>query len=338
MGAARSYEISSANTNIQLLGTGDHGLMLSGDGGTSWKVAFDMYHKPTGSGAATGVDCAAIACDPSNVNYIWACDGMVYSSGPGNAYLARSTDGGATWTEKSALRGRVDNILLDPDSSSGASRKMWVSFGSSIYYSTDGYSTESVLANPGGWVEKLIINPAPVGQTRRGYLYAATNGGGVYYSTNRGVSWTEIGSLSSAMDVSITSDGLTIYACDDSRTVGGIWKAVSTNGINFGAWSKIWPTGSMVAQTDYYNLAMKSILVSPSNDNVVYACAEGDDFNYDQSCGSGLWKTIDGGTTWNRYVVADGILVMRSFRLTHNGTNRVYCASNGAGVFVHNES
>ena len=110
-------------------------------------------------------------------------------------------------------------------------------------------------------------------------VYAATNGLGVFKSTNGGVSWI-------AANTGITTLGVFSVAVDPSNTanvyvgtnISGVFK--STNG--GASWTAV-NTGLTTSPT-YQVLA-----IDPYNPSVVYAGSDG----------SGLFKSINGGTSWS---------------------------------------
>jgi hypothetical protein len=73
-----------------------------------------------------------------------------------------------------------------------------------------------------------------------------------------------------------------------AAVAGGVWKSV-----NGGAsWA---PTADFIA-----NIAVNSLVMDPTNHNVLYAGTGEGYFNGDAQRGAGIFKTTDGGATWNQ--------------------------------------
>jgi photosystem II stability/assembly factor-like uncharacterized protein len=77
----------------------------------------------------------------------------------------------------------------------------------------------------------------------------------------------------------------TVYAGGVS---GGLWKNTNISDIN-----SVW---SYVGISE--NLSVSSIAIDPNNNNIWYV-GTGESYTGADAVGNGLWKTTDGGTTWN---------------------------------------
>ncbi len=77
----------------------------------------------------------------------------------------------------------------------------------------------------------------------------------------------------------------TIYA---GGVAGGVWKSTDTGS----SWTAL---GDAMA-----NMAVTSLLVDPSNTSQIYAGTGEGYFNIDAVSGAGIFKSTDGGTTWNQ--------------------------------------
>ncbi|MDG1508961.1 MAG: hypothetical protein P8Q53_04185, partial [Flavobacteriaceae bacterium] len=78
----------------------------------------------------------------------------------------------------------------------------------------------------------------------------------------------------------------TVYAGGVS---GGLWKNTNISDIN-SAWSYVGISE---------NLSVSSIAVDPNNTNIWYV-GTGESYTGADAVGNGLWKTTDGGATWNQ--------------------------------------
>jgi hypothetical protein len=87
--------------------------------------------------------------------------------------------------------------------------------------------------------------------------------------------------------------GNTVFAASVS---GGIWKAT-----NFKSTNPTWiPVNESMG-----SLAVCALAQDPSNPNVIYAGTGEGWFNTDAIRGNGIWKTADGGVTWNKLASTD---------------------------------
>ena len=89
---------------------------------------------------------------------------------------------------------------------------------------------------------------------------------------------------------------------------GGIWRTDNAGGL----W---YPIADFMA-----NLAVTSLVMDPTNTNVIYA-STGEAFtNSDNLQGAGIFKSIDGGLTWNQLSSTSGVNFQYTNRLAHHPT------------------
>ena len=125
--------------------------------------------------------------------------------------------------------------------------------------------------NIGGRTRALVIHPT---QTNR--LWAGSVGGGIWYSSNSGTSWSPVNDFMS-------------------------------------------------------NLAVSTIIIDPTNPNTMYAGTGEGFFNADGIRGAGIFKSIDGGVSWNQLAstaTSDFYLVNR-LALSPNGATLLAAANTG---------
>ena len=101
---------------------------------------------------------------------------------------------------------------------------------------------------------------------------------------------------------------------------GGVWK--STNG---GAtWA---PTADFMA-----NLAVGCLTIDPANPNVLY-CGTGEGFfNTDAVPGAGIFKTTDGGATWNRIASTSSWEMVNRIAIAPTNSNLILAAMQFGGI------
>jgi photosystem II stability/assembly factor-like uncharacterized protein len=160
---------------------GSNNLNVSGDGGLTWR----SYAPFTGIFGA-GVQSVAIA--PSATSTIYALDGN-------SARVYLSTDGAQSFTKKAALFGNA--LAVSPDDAStlvGANC-------STIYRSSDGWTTTQSASLPSGSCAHSLLYD---GKTH-GTLWAAGSGG-VWRSTDAGVTWSTAGLAGNTHVNGITQD------------------------------------------------------------------------------------------------------------------------------------
>ena len=166
--------------------------------------------------------------------------------------------------------------------------------------------------NTGSWSSgQGRVNIVCVDPSNANTLYVGSPAGGIWKSTDVGVTWTpltdnlpQIGVSGIAVDYSSSN---TIYIATGDKDGGdtafvGVYK--STDGGT--TWSV---TGAMSGVTIAGDLA-----IHPTNSQILWCVTD-----------SGIWKTIDGGTTWAN--VQAGNFSQGSLRLKPNDPTNVYAVS-----------
>ncbi len=131
--------------------------------------------------------------------------------------------------------------------------------------------------------------------------------------------------------------GLIFDASDNTQktvwaagVAGGIWKTTNIDASPPG-WTKV--------DDLFENLAITTIAQDPTNSNTLYF-GTGEGFgNQDAVAGLGIWKSVDGGVTWE---VLSSTFGNNSFRLVNkiviDATGQLYVATNGGGVQFSNDN
>ncbi len=178
-------------------------------------------------------------------------------------------------------------------------------------------------------VSKLVIDPnnnnvfyaTTQGETE--YTDKVGDGAGVFKSTDRGNNWTQINNGLNSLETNVLavdpndSDVLYLGTDDD-----GIYKSIN-GGEN---WKKLIPTASF---------GVGDIIVDPQNSNNVYMGTV-DYFRLSESRGVlgdfGVYKSTDGGTTWEEF--NSGLNHLGVFSLELSEENRtLYAGTRAGGVY-----
>ena len=165
-------------------------------------------------------------------------------------------------------------------------------------------------------------------------LMAARNSAMLYQRTNGGLLWTErgptnVGGRTRAVLVDKNDPtGNTVFA---GSVGGGIWKCTNFKTSNY-SWTKV--------NDNMENLAISCIAQDPSSLNIMYA-GTGEGFgNADAIRGAGIFKSIDGGSTWTRlasteptfsndYTYIQDIAVTAAGHVYASCRSAIYCNAGG---------
>lgn len=182
-------------------------------------------------------------------------------------YFSKTIQNEGYLQEDGSLEAPDYQMTLGPVLSSQAMQnETWTSLGPLVTYQEGGQEQKSSQTNIYTF-DQCISEPNT--------LYAGAETGGVYKSTNKGLSWNSVG------DQVFNSGGIRVVRADpnDANTVYvGVNNALlkSTNGgIN---WSVI---------LNENNLWPKAISIDPTSSNTIYVAGD-----------QGLKKSTDGGNTW----------------------------------------
>ena len=136
--------------------------------------------------------------------------------------------------------------------------------------------------------------------------------------------WTSVGpgnvgGRTRALVIQRTSPNI-MYA---GGVAGGVWKSVDSGA----SWT---PQGDLFA-----NLAVCSLVMDPTNPQVLYAGTGEGYFNADSVRGAGIFKTTDGGTTWTQLssTATSDFYYVNRLVVSPNDPNRVYAATR-TGLWV----
>jgi len=298
------------------LGYADINMLTSDDGGQTFRSR--KYDMPS---AARG-NCVGFVFDPHDSDHCWA---SMEGSGAG---VIESFDHGQNWSiagsPGSGLPGNSPLLVADPNSPPGATRLLAWPAGHGIYYSddngqswvprSDGMSSSSARA--------LLAHPTQPDT----FLCASSSK--IYRTVDRGMNWERISNSSlRAKDIKrmVLAPSLPdrIYLTardgwDGSSYPGGVFRS-DDGGRN---WAQV-----------YDDDFMAGLAVDPFDEDLVYAGSADHPF-HDMCIGDGLFRTTDGGATWQSFN-GTGLtrLSIGNITISPHDHTELYVTAGGNGVF-----
>ncbi len=274
------------------------GVWKTTSGGQVWIPVFDS--QPIAS-------IGALTVAPSDPNIIYVGSGEAdmrsdISFGDG---IYKSSDAGRTWTHLGLRDTRqIGRILVDPrDPDTVLVAALGHGFGPNeergIFRSTDGGKTWTrvLYKDENTGAIELAFDPddaktvyAALWNTRRPawstYAPITGPGGGLYKSTNGGVTWKELAGHGlpsgtfgrTGIDVAAGQKGKRVYALIDAPRASGLYRS-DDNGINW----KLISTDQRISSRSWY---FSEVRVDPKNPDVVYLS------------NVSLYRSTDGGKTF----------------------------------------
>jgi len=325
-------EFHPTDPDIIYVGAPTGGLWKTEDGCQTWATLTDNL--PT-------MGISDVDLHPANPETIFICTGTrdtwweTFSVG-----ILRSDDGGQNWNETglsySINQSRfVHELFIHPDNP----QVMVAATSQGIYRSIDG-GNEWDVVRYGNFMD-LQVKPG-----NNDVIYATTftfqNGGSsIFKSIDAGLSFEELGNTGiEASDVNRITIGVTpanpevVYAlCSDvsdmgfyglfrSNNAGNTWyKTENVDNKNLLGWA---PNGLDVGGQGYFTL---SLAISPGNPDEVFVG------------GVNIWKTIDGGYSWelNAQYYGSGATYAHAdvHLLTYNPLSGVLYNANDGGLYKH---
>lgn len=223
---------------ILYVGTASGGLWKSENDGLSWTSIFDT---------AGTLTIGTVAVDPNDPDVIWAGTGE-NNQGCTSYFgigLLRSGDGGLTWESRNGTSGQdledtssFANVVVDPRNSS-----------------------------------HLVV-----GGRIRGCTSGSSTTGGIYTTTDAGLTWTK--RLSAA-----------VYEIVQDPTVRDIFWAATSSGVYKSVDNAVTWTLQTASSLPSGNTGRTELAISPSSSTTVYALFQSP---------NQLWRTTDGGATWTQ--------------------------------------
>lgn len=261
--------ISPTNSSTAL-----SGLYVSTDAGDTWN--------PTGW---IGHDIGKVVIDPSDHTHLLTCSAGNYVG----AKLVSSTDSGATWSNGAACPYQTSALAIDPTNP----LHLYIgTYNGGLFESTDGGTTQNPVAAFGtDYVTDIELDAGTVATpTNPPNVYVSTAGwgvfAGVYDSTSGGYTWNAVSQGTRGIynvavnEMLMGTDGILYLASGGS----GIFKSPDQGH----TWTQV--GASLVGPTGG-EAGANTLIEDPTANSTLYA-----------GTADSVFKTIDGGATWNRSV------------------------------------
>ncbi len=330
--------VDPANSDNIYVGYWDMGLMKSIDGGITFKRLKEGMNYESNT--------FSIIVDPASPNIIYAATGW-WTENEGE--VCRSEDFGETWTvlNNGIPDAQIWSLALDETSPADSRTLYATSYQNGVVKTTDGGQNWFPVNNGLGVSGNLQVRKILIDPNDPDILYAGIealtveNGdqletiqGGLFKSTNAGLSWTRI--VADLLQINVWDidvdprDSQVIYTsvCDHyDHSVGitfygGIYRS-NDGGITW--------TNNNQDFGDPENLEIKSVAISPVSSNILYAVTS--DYPYhDLNSGRGIFKSTDAGLHWTAVNDGLGVLNFSVITIDPSDPSRLYAGSGGNGL------
>lgn len=267
------------------------GLFLTGDAGDSWKPV-DMGQDDESQATFKNHSVTKVKIAQSDNRVVWVTH---------NIWIAKSTDGGQTWTH---INLPINNyfmrfctaLAIDPRDARiayvGTSGENGYNTSGTVFKTGDGGDTWEEL-NPGSGFDYTIVDIA-VDPQNTGRVWAVTNSGGeggvfggtLYRSDDSGGDWDSVFSLTPlggsyyAVAVSPT-DSNSVFTASEGEPGSGYTYGIIQHAFDGNTWNQTLP---------YESDSVLDIAFDPQNPATVYA-----------SSVKSIEKSTDGGATWQSF-------------------------------------
>ena len=300
--------IDPLRPDVVYAAAGADGVFRSADRGANWSKLGAL---PPNQFGETGGNAVSVAIDSSNPD-------VLYTTTPCSLY--KSTDGGATWSNKSIVPTfyclYASSVSIDPSDPNTLylAQSDNLDGGSSLQRTTDGGMSWSHLWGSGDFsLWAIAVDPA-----NPSTIYAGTSGG-LVKTEDVGVTWKDTGLSSgvSALAIDPVHPHVIYAAAVDygSGDYSGLFKS-SDGGVT---WSAINTGLEILSNT---GAPITALTFDPANPDVVFAATSG----------NGIFRSVDGGVHWIPFNEGLGNVDVR-FLVTAKGRPDLLYAATYGGVF-----
>ena len=284
----------------QLFGSEDVGLYRSTDLGATWTALHDNTWPR--------LVVFDVAVDPNDSQTV-----LVATDGTG---VHRTTDGGATWqisiggTE--ALAGR--SLRFRP----GSSTELFLGTSSlAVFRSTDGGDTFTSSSHGISLLNLFSIHANPLDPNELAVTFQGANNGGVFSSTDAGVTWSLESAPPTRYSAVRFAPGGTLYAISSGPST------VAQEGLyrreNDGSWTRLGPDQGPLYESD-----LDTMRFSVNNPDLILL--GGADFGVAGFEGT-IWRTPDSGQTWTKVYEFGDFHPVTDIEIVEDGLDQVMIAS-----------
>ncbi|MCU1305772.1 MAG: glycosyl hydrolase, partial [Acidobacteriaceae bacterium] len=248
---------NDATGNTVYIGAAQGGVWKTTNGGTNWTALTDS--QPSLAIGSLAIDSST---NPSTIYVGTGEPGLSFDSYYGAGVL-KSSDGGATWTQlgTNLFGGPLSGCITSGNACGGAY--------------IGGLSVRPAGGSPATLIAAVNL---PFGQ------------GGIYRTTDGGVTWSQVVSVASGFSVGYATN-LIAYAGIDGN---GIYKSIDGGA----SWAPANGTGANLLTTSGTGRVEFAVAKSDTTGNTVYAAV-----GVPSASGgtlSGFYRTVDGGVNWTK--------------------------------------
>lgn len=265
-----------------LCGTGGAGIYFSSDNGTSWNQI-----------GLPEIKIQSLFVNSQNIIY----------SGTQSAGIFKSTDKGDYWVGCGLAGMKINSIAVNLNGIMYAGGEpMTIANNKHLFFSYDSGINWTPLDHPYIRINKILV-------TSQNIIFTATAGGGVYISTNNGLTWEQknSGLMSSDIKSIAINSNCEIFAGTDYY---GIYK--STN--NGNTWQQIGLPDCSVNDIEINSVG--EIYVSTYKHYQTFE----------------IYRSTDNGITWAQFV--SGIPNVPVSSLTKNDNDDIFAGTESNGVYI----
>ena len=297
---SNAIKFNPFSNQIVLMAFDDGKYMSSADNGATWQF------RGTGLNAFGGGQDVTFA--GAGGQTLYATFGQFDT--PDGTGIAKSTDGGVTWTYKTKptnATGMPVGVYALPNTPA----TVWVTYGGQLYRSTNSGGSWSKITCNDGALTRIYPNPSTP-QT-----FYITGAQGVWKTTN-GTSVSKIsGSPAPASSLTI-----------DPNNVSQLYVTKSNTGSGDGLYRYNGSSWTMIRSES----VIQDVAINPLNSSQILYTT-GDDPYKDYSGATGVYLSTDGGATWSQQNNGLPMLRTQNIRFNPYVANQVLVSTGGRGFY-----